>query len=151
MDFFKKLPIWGQIAVLLVAVFVVYKLIKKVTTPTPPPPSPQPAGDDLQKLEQSGVKTSFPNSQYSAWSEKLQYALNYLNTDETAVYSIFNTLKNQADLLKLIQTFGSRKIEMFPFVFQTSTLSEAIQSQMDEDEITKLNGILAKKGINFNF
>lgn len=151
MDFFKKLPIWGQIAVLLVAVFVVYKLIKKVTTPAPPPPSPQPAGDDLQKLEQKGIKPSFLNSQYSLWSEKLQYALNYFNTDEPAVYSIFNSLKNEADLLKLIQTFGTRKIEMFPFVFQNATLSEAIQSQMDEDEITKVNGILAKKGINFTF
>lgn len=151
MDFFKKLPILGQIAVLLIAVFIVYKLFKKVTTPTPPPPSPQPAGDDLQKLEQSGVKPSYQNSQYSSWAEKLQYALNYLNTDENAVYSVFNSLKNQADLTKLIQIFGTREIETFPFVSQNATLSEAIQSQMDQDEIQKLNGILAKKGINFTF
>lgn len=151
MDFFKKLPIWGQIAVLLIAVFIVYKLFKKVTTPAPPPPSPQPAGDDLQKLEKRGIQQSFPNSQYSVFSEKLQVAFNYLNTDEDAIYSVFNSLKNEADLLKLIQTFGTREIEVLPFITQDETLTEAIQSQMDADEIAKVNGILAKKGINFNF
>jgi len=151
MNEFNKLPIAVKIAVLLIAVLLIYRLIKKLTTPTPPPPSPAPAGEELNELEKKGIIPSYPNSQYSAWAEKLQYALNYANTDENAVYSVFEKLKNQAHLNKLVSIFGTRPIEYFPFMFQDETLSEAITSQMDSDEVQKVNGILAKKGINFNF
>jgi hypothetical protein len=150
MNELNKLPIAVKIAVLLIAVLLIYKLIKKIL-PTQPAPSTKPAGEELGELEKKGIIPSYPNSQYSAWAEKLQYALNYANTDENAVYSVFEKLKNQADLNKLITIFGKRAIEYFPFMFQDETLSEAITSQMDGNEVQKVNGILAKKGINFNF
>lgn len=148
---FYKLPIGVKIVVIIIAILLINRLIKKLTTPPPPPPSPTPASSEIRDLEKIGIKPSYPDSQYLSWSEKLQYALNYFNTDEDAVYSVFEKLKNQADLNKLITAFGVRPIETFVFITEDVTLSEAITSQMDTDEIKKVNGILAKKGINFNF
>lgn len=148
---FNKLPIAVKILVVLIAILLISRIIKKLTTPPPPPPSPTPASSEIVELEKIGIKPSYPDSQYLSWAEKLQYALNYLNTDEDAVYSVFEKLKNQADLNKLITAFGVRPIEVFIFITQDVTLSEAMTMQMDTDEIKKVNGILAKKGINFNF
>lgn len=147
---FNKLPIAVKIAVVIIVILVLNYLYKKLIKQTPPP-APVPAKKDLDKLADKNIKPTYSETQFSAWSEKLAQALNYFNTDETAVYSIFKKLNNEADLVKLIQVFGVRSIETAPFIGEDATLPQAIQQEMDADEIEKVNKILQSKGINYNF
>jgi len=155
-DTYSSLPSWSRGVIAVVGVgfivfssYLIYKGVNKIINP-PQSSSDKEAKDELKNLSKIGIKPSYSDAQFSAWCEKLAYALAY-NTDEDAIYSIFESLKNEADILKLVEIFGSRKVETFPFVFQEATLSEAVISAMNSSEIAELNNILKKKRINFRF
>ena len=152
---YSQLPTWAKgviatigVGTIVVSGFLIYRGVKNIVTKSGS--SPQQAGDDLVVLKKQGVAPSYPDSQYAVWSEKLAYSLSY-NTDEDAVYRIMGFMKNDADVLKLIEVFGSREVEGFPFIFQKATLSEAITQAMNSTEIGKINDILKSKRIKFLF
>lgn len=152
---YSQLPTWAKgviatigVGTIVVSGFLIYRGVKKIVSKSGS--SPSQAGDELNDLKKQGVLPSYPDSQFAVWSEKLAYALSW-NTDEKAVYSIMGFMKNQADVLKLVQVFGSREVEGFPFIFQKATLSEAIIQSMNSTEISKVNDILKSKKINFIF
>lgn len=105
----------------------------------------QQSRDDLYKQ----VKPSFADYQYLDWAKALDTALMKNSTeDEQAVYNIFNKFKNISDLVKTIEFFGtSRKM----FTTQYITLPEAITEYFNENEKAKLNLILKKKRIDYQF
>jgi hypothetical protein len=91
----------------------------------------------------TGDKLSYLQSQYNSFADTLYTAMNGAGTDETAVAGIMYKMKNDADVLKLIQTFGQR---------EGATLAEWIADDFDqEDKTFYINSILAKKGISFRF
>ncbi len=152
---YSQLPTWAKgvvatlgVGTIIVSGFLVYKGIKRAVAGSGL--SSQQAQDDLSDLSKNGVKPTYSDTQYATWSEKLAYALAY-NTDEDMVYQVMGYMKNEADILKLIQVFGTREVETFPFIFQKATLSEAITSAMNTSEIAKVNKILSDKKIKFQF
>ena len=154
---YSQLPTWAKgvvatlgIGTIIIVSVVSIKGIKKLIAGDSGSSAVTQANDDLKNLSNVGVKPSYTDTQYASWSEKLAFALAWV-THEDEVYAIMNYMKNEADILRLIQIFGTREVETFPFVRSDATLSEAIISSMNQTEVDNVNKILASKGIKFRF
>ena len=156
---YSQLPTWAKgvvatlgIGTIIVSGFLIYKGVKVALTKSSP--SSQQAQDDLKVLSNQGVRPSYPDTQFSSWAEQLHEALKFTFTDEDAVYRVFGFMKNDADVIKLIQAYGLRPEIGTTFVswFDTDmTLPQQIGSAMTTDEIAEINKILASKRIKFRF
>jgi len=110
--------------------------------------------DELGSLKTKGIKPSFSDSQYSAWANQLFTAMNGYTSDEAAVYRVFVNMKNNADVLKLIDAYGIRTLSSGnwnPAPDFKGTLSGALSEEFDTKEIAALNDILAKRKITIKF
>jgi hypothetical protein len=89
----------------------------------------------------SSEPASYSSSQYSTFADTLYGAMKGLSTDTTAVYGVFNSMKNKTDVLKLIAAFGVRDGE---------TLAQwmAGEWRLNMDTINKT---LQTKGIDYQF
>jgi hypothetical protein len=100
---------------------------------------------------QSGNAT-YPQSQFYAWANRLEQSMFDIGTDEDAIFSVFNQLRNNADFLALKQAFGVRQYTggFLPgFMSDDLSLEGWIAQEFDSDEINQLNNILRNKGINY--
>lgn len=108
------------------------------------------------ELEQAKKKSklSYPLSQYQAFAKIIEIAGQDAGTDEQAIYSVFMKLKNNADYLQLVKAWGpSRQVYpewiLFYSTGQKLSLQQFIRYEMDENEVKKINNILASKGITY--
>ena len=65
-----------------------------------------------------------------------------------------DSLRNKADVLRLIQVYGIREYKgCFEgwFTLVARSLSGAISSELDASEKQDINSMFASKGINFSF
>lgn len=122
-------------------------------------------------VEQSIVKKnlSYSEAQYAAMADQIFKAVDGAGTDEEAIYSVMKKMNNEDDLSKLIVTYGVRTISDIAFnpvgliggiigtgaAALTNTkdlsLSQALQNDLDENELKQVNIILAGKGIKYRF
>lgn len=128
------------------------------------------AGNDLQILRQNGVRPSFIQSTYAEMANTLAYAMGGCNVNYDTIYSVFDQLKNTADLQSLVLAFGVRKVNgcwFNPMNFEyglwnrltgteptlslPATINAGMQSGWDDDMLDKINEILSNKGINYKF
>lgn len=108
----------------------------------------------LKELAMKGIRPTFDDVQYETFSSKLVSAFDDCGTDNAAVFSIFDKMKNLADILKLVAVYDRRKFKgCFSsfFDYENLTLSGALSYEMSNSEISKINSMLAKKGINYTF
>lgn len=92
---------------------------------------------------------SYSPSQYQSWANTLYDSFFAgFGTDEETVYAIMNKLKNECDLKQLIADFGLRRQE---FRFSEYDLPWFMRDELDKDELSYVNRILATKGINYQF
>jgi thiamine pyrophosphate-dependent acetolactate synthase large subunit-like protein len=110
---------------------------------------------EKRELERRGIKQMVSNAQLEAYSQKLVEAFNDCGTTESSVYTVFNGLKNQADLMQLIKIYGTRGysgcLAQGEFGDMNYSLPRAIESELDTSETKKVNDILRKKGIDYTF
>ena len=146
---YNNLPQWskGIIAVsAIVAVglvgFVIYKNFKPRTKEE----------KELDKDEDifiaQGQKPSFPKSQYTAFADTIQQENLSFNTDEKKIYDIFKQMKNDLDIVMLIQAFGERRPQ---FTFNNVGLVPFLNEDLNSSEIGEINKILTTKNIKFRF
>ena len=103
---------------------------------------------ESQQVSQQQTPT-YSQTQYQVFADKIyQAGVAWFGTDEVAIYSVFQAMKNDLDILKLINAFGSRRLE---FSTVMGNLAEFLYSEFDNKEITKLNSILAAQGIKYQF
>lgn len=102
------------------------------------------------------VKLTYKPSQYVAWSDKIEDAMNanWLDfTDEEAIYSIMRKLKTNNDWLELMKSYGKRKYydpTSATYVFgKDINLLTALQLELDTKEKNKVNTILKNNGIRY--
>lgn len=76
-----------------------------------------------------------------------------LGTDESAIYRAFLKLNNDVDMITLQKVFGVRNIPSGSYLVSDfkGNLPEVITNFLDAKEISALNMILAKKGMNIRF
>lgn len=106
------------------------------------------AASARQKLYRK-IPPSFPDYIYKDWADTLDFALLREGTeDEQMVYGVFEGIKNESDVQKIIDAFGYRR-KMFT-TYQIS-LPQAIAVFFSPSEKFKLNLILITKRINYRF
>ena len=94
-------------------------------------------------------KLSYRSSQYKAFATALHNAfVETVGTDEDAIYSVMNKMKNECDLLQVIAEFGVRRQE---WGFEKLNLPQFINDEMSTKELQKVNSILRRKGITYRF
>jgi len=122
------------------------------------------AAYELQALASQGITPSYTDSQFQTWVNVLVQSMTGCGTDENAIYDVFEWMENEADLKKLIVTFG---VQYYQPCVWTSPVSYAVWQVNDKayggdlptwfgydlgrGEIDKVNSILRGKGINFQF
>lgn len=99
---------------------------------------------DILKAKQT-QKQSFSESVYNNLANRL-YAAGTTNfgTDEKAIFSVFNLLKNDLDFLLLEKAFGNKRLE---FSLQFSDMAGYLQSELNAEELDYINKILKSKRI----
>lgn len=85
-----------------------------------------------QKPEKPGQGASYDLSQ---WSERLHAAADGAGTDEDEIYRVFKELPDKTALAKLKTRFNSD---------WTYSLDEMLKDELDEEEMQKVNSIIAK-------
>lgn len=120
------------------------------------------ASDELSNLSKTGVVPTISKTTADAIANAIVQASNDCGSDEKLVYAQFDKIKNQADILLLIKSFGLRQKVRCPFsndpresFFSANTppmsLSAMLNSELSASELETLNNKLATKGIQYKF
>lgn len=72
----------------------------------------------------------------------------WLGTKTEWVFEVFREMKTREDILQLILAYGKRQTA---WLSGGMTLIEAIDDELNDSEILKLNRIIKNNGINFKF
>lgn len=142
-------PVRGVFYILGAAgiVYAAYKVYKKITTKDPIAESKE----ELQTLKERGISPTLTDVQVKALVGRILSSAsgqNFGGTNESAIYSAFSSLKNDADFNKLIIAFGEQRKS---FSFAVTDLFGWISHELSDDEILVLNRSLTAKGINYKF
>lgn len=133
------------------AVFTIFQKIKKSGGLDK---SVKDASSELKDLEKANLRPSYTDSQFEVFASSLHRAMRDYGTDEDTVYRVFRAMKTKADVLKLIQVYGTREESggLFAGHFgRDLSLSEQLNSDFDGDEIQEINKILKANRIDFKF
>lgn len=106
------------------------------------------AADDLLKKEINNSDLSYEQSQFVAMADKLETSMFGFSDDENAVYSVFAKLRTKSDLIQLIKIFGNRRMS---FSIGGANLNAWINSRLEASEIAKVNDILSRNNIDYQF
>lgn len=112
------------------------------------------AGKELKSLSQRGIRPTITSTQAQGMAVSLVTAFGDCGTDEAAVFRIMGQLKNEADMMLLIQAYGVRKFKgCFTQFFSHEELSlpGAMTYELSSSDLMKVNNILQKAGITFKF
>jgi hypothetical protein len=110
------------------------------------------AKQDLESLLRSGVKLSYSSSQYNGYVSTLIAAFSGWGTNTYQIYGVFDKMKNRADVLQLIVSYGIQTIQGGWLQEDIKTdLPGAIAEEMDSIEIWALNKILKNNNVDYQF
>lgn len=156
--FWKDLPAWAKGTVAIGAGLGVYAAIKwasKKLKSDDQKSVTNAAKNEVAALARKGINVSYSDAQFEVYAETLRDAFDGWGTSEDNVYSVFNAMKNDADIYKLISVYGTRgyygTLENFFGGNVFRTLPAALASELDTAELKNVNAILSKKGIQFRF
>lgn len=161
--FWFSLPGWAQgvIAVAATASVVgigikTYLVVNAKLNPTNDKEEADAASQEVKDLAKKGMVVTLTQSQLQTLANQIETAFNGPTEDEQAVYKAFTNVKNNADVLALKSTFGTRKTGYYAALgvywsYFNGTLSQTIQHYFDPSEIAALNSLLSKKGITYLF
>lgn len=169
--YYKDLPNWskGIISVVVVGgagllAYSFYNSIKRKKDIRKALIISRDAKNELSELKRKGVFPSYSPSQYQSFSLKLVESMNGCGTNEDSIYSVFSAMKNKADVLSLIDAFGvrfytpcaaSQPVAYFKWYLDDQSFGGVLPSWLEYDltsgEISKINGILESKGIDYRF
>lgn len=161
---FKQLPPWAKGVIGVGGAVLIYAVGKSVWNAVEEvkknAENLKTAGDAVNTLTQLGSQgeiPSYPDVQFQSWATTLVTAMSGCSTDHSALESVFSNLNNDADVYKLIAVFGSQAVTGCTFLLipwtsgGTYALPAAISTYVSADEKTRLNAILASKGITYVF
>ncbi len=161
--YFKDLPPWGKFVVIVAvgaAGWTIYRQVSKAIARGKDLAGNKQVVNESQKtlnnLNSSGIRPSYPDSQYSSLSSSIQTAFDGCdpgNDDMAAVMNAINIMKNDADMYKLITTFGVRKWDECGVGTGDveKDLIGGIRHELSTNQIATINTVLGQKGITFRF
>jgi len=170
-NYFENLPSWSRGVISIVGVgavafigYQIYLSIKNAKELERSLKSQKLADNELEDLKKKNILPTKSTTQFEVMSDKIIEAINDCGTDEEAIYTVFNSLNNRADLLSLISVFGvryyrpcavSEPVTYLKYQFDKKSfawgLSTLLSHDLDSSEIAKINNILKAKKIDFTF
>lgn len=136
-----KIVVIVLIAIVVLLVVLGVLKLTGVTTKIDDKIAEKKIGDTLDK-EISTAAVHITPVEAKAYADKLYAAMKGLGTDEDAIYEVFANMTTRSDVLYLIKTFG---------VKDSKTLNEWLTAELNANERTKLNNILANSNVNYQF
>lgn len=109
-----QLPDLAKVGVLAVGGYGAYRVGRKIF------PSKEEVRDnktqvliksEIDTLYGQGIKATYPRSQYTAWADAMEAAMDGAGTDEDVIEDVAFKMMNDADVLELKSAFGVRKGE----------------------------------------
>lgn len=155
-EIFKGLPMWakGIIAIVVVggAGVVVYTIYKKLQYATSKKDDKQELNAAQQELNQTSIKPTLTKSQAEGMANAIFVALDGYATDEDVIYNQLAKVKNNADWLLLVTSYGTKEISsgkgnLAPNY--SGNLVGALTDELSSSEIAKANAILKKNGVKY--
>jgi len=120
-----------------------------------------PAGRDELKYQKSeltelnrnpSTRQKLSQSQIETYANGIFTAADGYQTDEEYIYKVFRQIKTNADYLALNKAFGLREISSGtwnPEANYKGNLTGVLVSELDEDELAKVNTILKNNRIKY--
>lgn len=119
---------------------------------------------ELERLASQGVRPSYYDSQYELWANQLQEAMAGCGTDEAMILSVMDNMRNDADVLKLINIFdvryyrpcaGTQPISYAMYLLDSESfgggLGEWFGYDLSSGDVSDINAILAGNGVKYRF
>lgn len=144
--------------------YLIYRHFKRAADEKDATKAAQDAANELAALQNQGVNPTYSDSQFQGFVDALVQAMNGCGSDENAIYQVFGYMRNDADIRKLITTFGIRYIEpcwiseadayavwLFNDKAYGGELASWLNFDLDSSEIGKVNSILRNNGVNYQF
>ena len=106
---------------------------------------------EQKELKKKGMTLSYSLYTYKSDAEVLLNAMGRLGTDEDSIYRVFSKMNNDLDVSELFKQFGTHLYAVSPVNFQYLDLNGWISEELNNEEIAKLNQILANNNITYKF
>jgi hypothetical protein len=177
---YQDLPQWAKGVVVvggLVVTYIVgntiYKRIKAFSDSADAQNKLRQLEDDLDKKIKQGQQPTFSSTQYNNFADSIQtefegcdYTTPFIPVPTTWILnigwsnsgaSLFNILyqfNNDVDFLALQKAFATRTISKGWYCggdYTNVTLSQAVNKQLNSQEINAVNKLLTQKGITYRF
>lgn len=100
--------------------------------------------DAEKEIEKSDL--SYTDSTYSTMASILFKAMEGTGTDYDPIKRVIEKLKTKSDWLKLVSTFGVKKVSNFVYDFEGSLVEWLIDELSDSQQV-EISDILAKIGV----
>jgi len=107
---------------------------------------------DLIQLSDTGIKPTYPDSEYKIIANALFTAMDGCGTYAGAIGSQFAKAKNNADMLKISTAYGRRNKSCFlTGGGMEGTLEQHVLDELSDSETAILNATLKNRGITYTF
>lgn len=140
--------LWG--GVIFGSVFIGYKVYKGASAKLTDLKRNKLLNDEEKRLKREGEFPSYTDLEYKQMADMLFAALDYaFDEAEEDFEPVFARMRNRADVVKLIQAFGTRDVSAAygPADLVTQIGRYFTQSQKDQF----INGPLRRNGVNYQF
>lgn len=178
-NYYKELPPWARGVVIVGGLFVVYlagtAILRKLKREKDAKESKEGLREseaEKRRLQNSGVRPSYPASQYTTWANSIEQAfdgcdpsgqlswgadsplgaVSFWSSSGYKVATILNQLRNDLDFLSLSTAWGIRTYDACGWFTGDVTdvdFSKAVADELTAREIGNLNLILKSKGIKY--
>lgn len=105
---------------------------------------------EIDKLEDQGIKPTYPLSKYKTWGDVLFKAMDGPGTDEEVIVKIMTYQKNDADFIELNKGFGLRK-SSYGYFSDPTDLKSWFADELDASVIKQINEQLSRQGLTKKF
>lgn len=152
-------PPIGKIIILLmvcVLAYFLYTFLKKIAAGKPDNQNLiDNSQTELTVLQQAGEVPNYTQTQFDGWADSLYKAMEGWGTDPEAIGNVFNYMRNKADVLKLIKTFGVREYQddgIWGINTKQMNLNEWLTTELSASDLNDyVNSKLKTQSINYTF
>lgn len=152
----EETPSWAKGIVVVATIgglaYLIYKLAKGGLKSLKDAKEKGQLKSDANDLLNQGVKYSYLVSQYNTFADKIFSALKGASEDEDMIKAVMSSMKNDLDVLALIEAYGTRDASYWAFETAKYDLVTALNAYLEADEIeTYVNAPLRINNIKYQF
>lgn len=118
----------------------------------------------LKQLAAQGIRPNYSDAVFYGWVDQLVQAMNGCGTDEDAINAVFENMRNDADVYKLIEIFGIQYYEPCgwsnPIAYAKWEIDDTAYGgelttwfgyDLSTSDISVVNSILQQNGVKYRF